>query len=113
MSKLIDSTGWQSLYLATLSETTSVYWREQKKQALASLLENLKPDPKRQAQAAVNKAVLNGDLPRISTRVCADCGSQAHHYHHHSYDEADWLKVTPLCRSCHRTRLPPNQWHAA
>lgn len=58
------------------------------------------------AHGAVNTAVKAGVLPRITERICvgADCGEQAQHYHHDSYEEADWLKVTPLCCNCHRKR---------
>lgn len=51
---------------------------------------------------AVNQAVANGDLPHISKQLCAVCNASAKNYHHESYDKSDWLKVIPLCFSCHR-----------
>ena len=55
-----------------------------------------------QAKSAVYCAVESGELPRIHTLVCAECGKQAQHYHHKSYAKEDWLTVTPLCASCHK-----------
>ena len=55
----------------------------------------------RLAHAAVGRAVRNGELQHVNTRDCADCGAQAEHYHHESYDKQDWLSVTPLCVTCH------------
>ena len=54
------------------------------------------------AHNAVNNAVRAGRFPPISSRVCASCGAQAEHYHHHNgYDEEHRLDVIPLCVSCH------------
>ena len=52
------------------------------------------------ANEAVNYAVRTGKLVPVKTLFC-DCGKQAAHYHHDSYAEEDWLKVTAVCRACH------------
>ena len=54
-----------------------------------------------QAMNKVNNAVAKGDLPRIGTQVCTECGEQASDYHHFSYDEDHWLDVVPYCHDCH------------
>lgn len=55
------------------------------------------------AHNSVRNAVVRGRLARISTRRCAHCGGQAHHYHHHNgYGPEHRLDVIPLCRKCHR-----------
>lgn len=56
------------------------------------------------AKNAVNNAIYEGKMPRVSTRQCADCGKQAQHYHHESYAPEHWLDVVPLCASCHKMR---------
>ncbi|MCK6625582.1 MAG: hypothetical protein L6R45_10450 [Anaerolineae bacterium] len=54
------------------------------------------------ARAAVHRAVASGKLPPASTQLCAHCGTHpAEHYHHESYEREDWLKVIPLCATCH------------
>lgn len=53
------------------------------------------------AKNAVNHAVAAGVLPSVHTQKCARCGNQADEYHHISYAEEDFLRVTPLCKSCH------------
>lgn len=52
-------------------------------------------------RAVVNKAVQLGKIPRAKDVPCAHCGKPAAAYHHHSYDRAYALDVTPLCRPCH------------
>lgn len=54
-----------------------------------------------QARHATNKAVKDGIIPRISTQKCQECGNQARHYHHWSYEKEHWLDVIPLCFYCH------------
>lgn len=54
------------------------------------------------ARAAVNNAVIRGELPHVSTLKC-DCGKLAEEYHHHmGYDDAHKLDVVPKCVECHR-----------
>lgn len=60
----------------------------------------------KKAHNAVNYAVRAGVLPHVSEKTCTDCGEQAQHYHHESYEKADWLKVIPLCSLCHKARHP-------
>jgi hypothetical protein len=55
---------------------------------------------KRKARTAVHNAVAAGKMPCIKTLAC-DCGEQAQHYHHKSYDKANWLNVIPVCNKCH------------
>jgi hypothetical protein len=58
-----------------------------------------------QARNAVNKAVIAGILPRVTTLHCGKCGAQAESYHHHNgYDPAHRLDVVPLCNKCHGKR---------
>lgn len=59
---------------------------------------------KRKAKKAVSHAVERGELPNVITKSCTDCGKQAQHYHHESYDRKDWLNVIPLCAKCHKQR---------
>lgn len=59
---------------------------------------------KREARAAVGRAVANGQLPRASTLKCADCGGQARDYDHRDYSRP--LDVEPVCRSCNKLRGP-------
>jgi hypothetical protein len=54
---------------------------------------------KRAAHNAVNNAIKRGDLPRVSTCDCVDCGIQATEYHHEDYNKP--LKVVALCKKCH------------
>lgn len=57
------------------------------------------------ASSALQKAVAEGQLPRVNTLLCSDCGAQASDYHHHNgYERTHWLDVVPLCRKCHRHR---------
>lgn len=57
-----------------------------------------------QAHKAVQNAIKRGDLSPVNTQICIDCGKQAEHYHHQSYNKRDWLKVIPLCIQCHKNR---------
>jgi hypothetical protein len=65
--------------------------------------QNARPrSPNSPARRAVNNAVRDGKMPRITTQQCAVCGVQAKEYHHHNgYDMAHWLDVVPLCGVCH------------
>lgn len=55
------------------------------------------------ARAAVNKAVLRGDLPHATTQVCTLCEeASAKEYHHYAgYEPENWYEVIPLCTVCH------------
>lgn len=50
----------------------------------------------------VRVEVERGNIKRIGDCICADCGKQAHNYHHEDYSKP--LDVIPLCGSCHRLR---------
>ena len=54
------------------------------------------------AHNAVRVAVRRGDLPKVSTLSCVDCGIQASEYHHEDYTKP--LDVEALCISCHNKR---------
>ena len=55
------------------------------------------------ARSAINNATKTGKCPHISTQQGNVCGAPAKHYHHSKgYEEKHWLKVIPLCRSCHK-----------
>lgn len=57
---------------------------------------------KRIARIAVNNAVRDGRLPKVSTMICCSCGVPAEEFHHHrGYAKESWLDVIPLCRRCH------------
>lgn len=58
------------------------------------------PD-KYNARKAVQIAVASGKIQPISECFCSQCGKQAQHYHHWSYNVDHWLDVTPLCAKCH------------
>jgi hypothetical protein len=57
------------------------------------------------ARDALNSAIRYGKLTKPSS--CSSCGRselsgrQLHGHHHRGYDEAHWLDVVWLCRSCH------------
>lgn len=51
------------------------------------------------ANYLVNKAVRNGELPRVADLTCEICGRKATLYHHEDYSRP--LDVNPLCDSCH------------
>jgi len=58
---------------------------------------------KRQACNAVNQAVRNNKLKKISLCTCTICNGQAEEYHHYNgYDIDNRLNVIPLCNKCHR-----------
>lgn len=62
------------------------------------------------AHRAVREAIKKGNLPRAKDCTCASCGAPAREYHHHNgYDDAYYLDVIPLCRSCHRAAHSPGQ----
>lgn len=62
-------------------------------------------NPKKcRAKQVVNNAVKRGDLPKVSTLKCHDCGNKASQYHHHSYEVKYWLDVIPLCKKCHTNK---------
>lgn len=74
-----------------------------KKIAKKSRLANIESSPhKYKAKTAVNNAIRRGLMPKVSSMKCIVCGQQARHYHHDSYEESNWLKVTPMCIKCHR-----------
>lgn len=54
------------------------------------------------ARVAISHAVVGKKIPSISSLRCANCGQNADQYHHYKgYERDNWLKVIPLCRSCH------------
>ncbi len=57
---------------------------------------------KASARNAVSRAIKDGRLQPLRDCVCIFCGNPAHVYHHHSYDQSDWLNVEPLCSGCHK-----------
>lgn len=59
--------------------------------------------PKLAAKRAVAHAVRHGRLPRARHLPCFECLGDAAEYHHPSYAREDRLKVTPLCKRCHKT----------
>jgi hypothetical protein len=56
------------------------------------------------AKRALQDAKYRGVIPLASSLQCLDCNAPASEYHHESYAEEDWLKVIPLCYTCHRAR---------
>lgn len=54
------------------------------------------------ARRAVAHAVARGQLPRIETQKCTDCGEQAQAYDHRDYGKP--LDVQPVCDSCNARR---------
>ncbi len=61
--------------------------------------------PKLRARDAVNRAVRLGKIPRARDCDCVDCGHSAAHYDHvHGYAKDDWLRVEPVCTTCHGKR---------
>lgn len=59
-------------------------------------------DPYRDARVALCNAVRDGRVVRPAT--CSACGKACtpDGHHHAGYDRESWLKVTWLCRHCHR-----------
>ena len=58
-------------------------------------------EDKQRAHNAVGRAILRRELPPIASCECLACGDRADFYHHPSYAPQDWLRVVPLCGSCH------------
>jgi hypothetical protein len=56
------------------------------------------------ARQILHAAIRQGDVPRANTLLCRDCGANAMHYHHESYDLDRSLDVIPLCPKCHDLR---------
>ncbi len=54
------------------------------------------------AHRAIAKAIRLGLMPKASTLVCVDCGTQASDYDHRDYTKP--LDVEPVCRSCNVRR---------
>ena len=83
-------------------------WRKnnlEKRRAYVKTYEKNNPE-KCAAHDMIGSAVRRGDLPRISTCDCVDCGIQATEYHHEDYSKP--LDVEPLCRMCHIKRHNPD-----
>lgn len=83
-------------------------WRKanpEKTQACTNVYRKNNPE-KRAAHLIVRNAVQRGDLPRVSTCDCVDCGVQAAEYHHEDYSKP--LEVEPLCKKCHIKRHNPD-----
>ncbi len=57
-----------------------------------------------QAHLAVAKARKDGTLASPSSKICADCGSQASQYDHRDYSKP--LDVVPVCKRCNSRRGP-------
>lgn len=63
-----------------------------------------------QASQAVRQAIKDRVLTAIETRLCKVCSAPAKHYHHHlGYHPDNFLRVIPLCISCHQR----SHWEAA
>lgn len=56
------------------------------------------------ATAEVAHAIRRGELPKVSTLSCVDCGKPATDYDHRDYNKP--LDVQPVCRSCNKLRGP-------
>lgn len=83
--------------------------------SLHDQLEQAEASLEHRARKAVARATEAGHLP-AEPAGCAVCGTVGYReesapgqrlpawsivWHHHSYAEADWLNVTPVCHSCH------------
>ena len=68
--------------------------------------ERVKKPVEYKARQIIRAAVTRGDLPRVATCDCIDCGIQAVDYHHEDYSKP--LEVEPLCRMCHIKRHNPD-----
>ena len=56
------------------------------------------------AYSAVSSAVYRNKIPSAKELVCAMCGKDARHYHHHrGYEREFWLDVIPVCNPCQNT----------
>lgn len=56
------------------------------------------------AHQKVRRAVVSGQLPRVKTLTCVDCGKPARCYDHRDYTKP--LDVAPVCFSCNTRRGP-------
>lgn len=57
------------------------------------------------ARRVVNHQVAKGEIPRIGTRNCVDCGAQAQQYDHYKgYLPENWLDIEPVCFPCSNKR---------
>jgi len=98
-----------SIYAKTdISKDINKRYRQSEKGKVATnnrkIRYNKKYPHRTKAKSAVMGAVSSDKLPRIITQLCTDCGKQAEHYHHESYEKKDWLNVVPLCVLCHKQR---------
>lgn len=75
-------------------------WKESKRRSAVNY-KTEHPD-KVNAHYLVKKAIRKGQLPKVSTCTCADCGIKAREYHHEDYSKP--LEVVALCRQCHIKR---------
>lgn len=47
--------------------------------------------------------ISKGAIPPVNSLICKHCGEQAEEYHHYAgYEPSNWLKIIPLCISCHK-----------
>lgn len=55
------------------------------------------------AHRKVELAIRRGELPKARHYPCVGCGNVGPQnvWHHESYAEEDWLRVTCMCRKCH------------
>jgi hypothetical protein len=74
-------------------------WEKQQRELSDPIAKN-----KINARGAVNDAVRRGKIKRASDLTCDICGNNADEYHHYlGYAQKNWLKVIPVCRSCHNS----------
>jgi hypothetical protein len=87
-------------------KTKTKYWQSERGKQLKRSYDknNRKQYPRRhKARAAINTAVRYGQLPRVTTLDCQNCGNPAQEYHHYKgYKREYWLTVIPLCQKCHQ-----------
>jgi hypothetical protein len=75
-----------------------------KKSAAKYMLNLYKRHPEKvRARNSVQYAIRTGKLKHPTEYQCSYCISGAQQYHHRSYDKKDWLKVTPVCKLCHKS----------
>jgi len=54
------------------------------------------------AQHAVNHAIRDGKLQKVSSFKCTYCPNKAQQYHHHKgYEPKYYLDIEPVCVKCH------------
>lgn len=83
-------------------EYQSEYYARNSDRIKATVQRHIAKYPQRHAaRMEVGNAIHRGDLPHPTTLLCLRCGGPAAEYHHASYEPADWLKVEPLCSTCH------------